>query len=281
MNLARAGALMLLVFSAGCPSEHPDDSGASIRTAEPVEHEWASAEVVESWTSAGARVGIMEPLADNALAFPLFQDVSPQPEQLPAFAVDGAIDLSSVSDPGVPFGLMWSGATSEQLEHLAHLENLQVLELMIEDLSAANLEQLASLSHLRSLSIYHTGFGLSEAEAIDAGMTHLAGLTHLERLKLTSINVDAGLQALAGLEHLVTLDLYGAKVTDVGVEAVGQLQRLTGLDLSGTAVSDAGIAHLSGLSQLTLLKLDRTPATADGVMQLQQALPNCTISHTE
>ena len=51
------------------------------------------------------------------------------------------------------------------------------------------------------------------------------------------------------------------------------------LGLDDTKVTDAGLVHLKGLTKLEVLVLRRTKVTPAGVKQLQQALPNCKITH--
>jgi hypothetical protein len=44
-------------------------------------------------------------------------------------------------------------------------------------------------------------------------------------------------------------------------------------------VTDTGLEHLRGLTQLQLLYLGGTQITDEGVKKLQEALPNCEITH--
>jgi hypothetical protein len=57
------------------------------------------------------------------------------------------------------------------------------------------------------------------------------------------------------------------------------LTQLRRLDLDLNRVTDAGLEHLKGLTQLAQLALMGTDVTDAGVKKLQQALPNCEISH--
>ena len=64
-----------------------------------------------------------------------------------------------------------------------------------------------------------------------------------------------------------------------GLEHLTGLTNLMILGLDDTKVTDAGLVHLKGLTKLEVLVLRRTKVTPAGVKQLQQALPNCEISH--
>jgi hypothetical protein len=53
----------------------------------------------------------------------------------------------------------------------------------------------------------------------DAGLRHLAGLTHLRSLGLSSVAVtDAGLQPLTRIASLRRLDLFATTVTGPGIK---------------------------------------------------------------
>src|SRR5438874_4326071 len=51
-----------------------------------------------------------------------------------------------------------------------------------------------------------------------------------------------------------------------------------GVNLAGTQVTDAGLKELKDLKQLTYLDVSGTQVTADGVADLQKALPGCGIT---
>ena len=53
---------------------------------------------------------------------------------------------------------------------------------------------------------------------------------------------------------------------------------VTGVNLGGAQVTDAGLKGLKDLKQLTSLNLEGTKVTADGVADLQKALPGCKIT---
>ena len=68
-------------------------------------------------------------------------------------------------------------------------------------------------------------------------------------------------------------------MTDAGLKHLEGLTQLQWLSLNDTKISDAGLEHLKGLTQLQSLWLLRTKVTDAGVKKLQQALPNCPITH--
>jgi hypothetical protein len=76
--------------------------------------------------------------------------------------------------------------------------------------------------------------------------------------------------------HLGHLDLTGSKISDVGVRPLRRLSRLKVLDLNATDISDGGLAELQALRESNLVQ---TKVTQQGIDELRQALPNCTINY--
>ena len=95
---------------------------------------------------------------------------------------------------------------------------------------------------------------MSVTEVSDADLTHLKGLTGLQRLWLQD-----------------------TKVSDAGLVHLERLTALQELDLSNTQVSDAGLKHLKGMSSLRRLWLLNTQVSDVGVAELRAAMPNCNI----
>lgn len=106
-------------------------------------------------------------------------------------------------------------------------------------------------SHLELLKPVATQtywLGLARTKVSDAGLAHLGGLTHLNRLHLEGTAIgDSGVAHLAGLANLEYLNLYGTKVTDAGLVHLAKLGKLKSLYLWQTGVTDAGVAKLSKL----------------------------------
>ena len=115
----------------------------------------------------------------------------------------------------------------------------------------------------------------------DAGLVHLKGLTKLELLYLVDTQItDAGLVNLKGLTKLELLFLFDTQITDAGLVNLKDLTKLECLYLFASQITDAGLAHLRDLTNLEELGLDQTQVTNKGVTKLQEALPNCSITHS-
>ena len=95
---------------------------------------------------------------------------------------------------------------------------------------------------------------MSVTQVTDADLTHLEGLTGLERLWL-----------------------QGTPVSDAGLAHLKGLSAIQDLDLSNTQVSDAGLKHLQSMSSLQRLGLINTHVSQEGIAELRAALPNCHI----
>ena len=101
----------------------------------------------------------------------------------------------------------------------------------------------------------------------------------LSRLPLT----DAGLAHLAPLEQLEDLDLLysegfaGPIVTDAGIMMLAEFRSLTRLNVVGARITDDSLDDLSQMRELRQLSLIDTQISVQGILQLQQSLPECEI----
>src|SRR5262249_44526159 len=91
---------------------------------------------------------------------------------------------------------------------------------------------------------------------------------------------DADLKLLSSLTDIARLELRGTPVSDAGLADLKWLTGLEYLGLYDTTVGDAGLEHLKGLTGLKLVMLKRTNVTDVGAGKLQQALPDCVVSHS-
>jgi Leucine-rich repeat (LRR) protein len=118
------------------------------------------------------------------------------------------------------------------------------------------LAQLAKLPRLRDLTIETT------KDVTEAGLKHLAKMSELEKLSLSSVNVegrglgDEAIRAVTGLKRLRDLSLRECGTTDAGVRLLEGMQQLTRLELRQeghlTDMALDSIGKLTGLKHLDL-----------------------------
>jgi len=171
---------------------------------------------------------------------------------------------------------------NENLVGLAHLEHLKLFNTQVSDVTP-----LEGLTKLKTLELRGTQV---------SDLTPLASLADLEHLDLCDTQVS-DVTPLEGLTKLKTLVLSGTQVSDL--RPLASLANLEGLDLSETQVSDViplegltklrllGLAEtqfsdvtpLAGLTNLKGLFIRSTKSSDEDFEKLEQALPNCRISH--
>jgi hypothetical protein len=166
---------------------------------------------------------------------------------------------------------LWSHeVTDKQMLRLAELKQLRKLQL----------DYLPTLAELdREVGVW----GIE-----DEWLQPLTGLNKLEELILESCHrVDGtGLKYIAGLTSLKKLDLGGTSVTDASLIHITGLQNLAELSLQGSGfqngeaiseITDKAVKHLVKLKGLRSLNIKSTRISAEGVKQLEAALPDCKI----
>jgi len=195
---------------------------------------------------------------------------------------------------------LWFESSDEQLAHVAGLKHMKSLQLPY-GMTDAGFEHLADMPELTSIVIQDdieltekslsllsgsridwlnlkSGMvtddalrGLSEWKHLrvlrlndpvsDAGLSHIAGLTTLERLDLDhTVVTDEGLAGLAKIPGILNLRLP-PQITDAGVKHLGTMTSLVKLNLDTTGVTDAGVSHLVNLPALQSLGLNETRVT--------------------
>lgn len=87
------------------------------------------------------------------------------------------------------------------------------------------------------------------------------------------------LQLGARFDKPDSMRFSGLSATDERMVRLKYLTKLRSLGLDESKVTDAGLEHFKGLAGLKTLYLDDTKVTDKDVRNLQQALPNCKISH--
>ena len=145
------------------------------------------------------------------------------------------------------------GPIFDQLSHLPRIRSLSLSLWDYDSMTDTDLARLRDLASLRELAF-------NASQITDRGIKYLGELDELEVLRLASCGESS-------------------KITDGGLQHLKGLRRLRILWLFGTNVTDAGLHTLQGLTALNELNLERTKVTDAGIAKLQQALPNCEITH--
>ena len=152
------------------------------------------------------------------------------------------------------------------MPELRGLTGLRVLLLQgaqATDAGVANLEGLTSLEHL---------YMWDATQLTDAGVAHLKELNNLTQLHINHSRItDVSLDHLGKLNGLENLSLQGNHFTDKGLEHIRGLNNLTSLciGLGQCEVTDAGLVHLKGMSKLRVLDIQHSQVTEDGIRQLR------------
>jgi tetratricopeptide (TPR) repeat protein len=164
--------------------------------------------------------------------------------------------------------LVFPGTTLESL-----LKNYSVCLLSEKRLDNQGLAHIAGLYHLERLRL--------SPEITDAGLAHIKDLTNLRELDLEeALITDAGMANLVDLKELEHLDLAFTRVGDRGMAHLQKLQKLRKFELAGTGITDAALEHLKGLENLRKLDVRFTKVTEAGVDRLWRARPDLVVRHT-
>ena len=140
-------------------------------------------------------------------------------------------------------------------------------------LNDLDLDHIAALPRLRVLN-------LGGRKITDLGVAKLKTLVALQSLDLSETQVTGtGLKTVALLPKLERLRLWKAgKIDDTALQPLASIKHLSFLDLAETAVTDKGLEHLAGMKQLRQLFLGGTQVTSAGVEKFQQDHPTCQVS---
>jgi len=175
--------------------------------------------------------------------------------------------------------------STDVLDDLASLTNLEVLCLSSITLYIPNLNFLKDLSRLRKLSLPWTHFSIYDAEQIDllSNLTYLdlgatdvtddsledfSRLTNLRHLSLKDSCIsDGAVKNLSALTDLCSLDIsHGAGLSDVcSLDDVSHLCSLKSLNLNGTHIGDSDLEMLLPMTNLERLDVGLTCVTDPGL----------------
>jgi len=89
---------------------------------------------------------------------------------------------------------------------------------------------------------------------------------------------DELMEVVAQLPHITRLYLQQTLITDAGMSHLRELEYLEYLNLYGTDISDSGLVYFEHLPALKSLYLWQTKTTAEGVSELQDAVPDLYIN---
>jgi len=172
----------------------------------------------------------------------------------PRFTPAGVAHLKNLENlKTVDFGQTWTGPAGVHygdrvVRQLAGLPNLESLR-RIEYLSFNGMKTLATFPKLKCLHV--TLKDRRQGYRGRTGLSHLAGLTSLEELAISSGDAlpAADLAHLESLSRLKDLLIFGPSLSDGGLASIGKLKQLERLELL-CHVSRRGLNHLNGLSHL-------------------------------
>lgn len=159
--------------------------------------------------------------------------------------------------------------TAADMTIITSLPNLEEFE-WLKPMSDDEVRSIAQHRGLRRLSLgasYISGRGLGE-------LRNLPRLRELSLVGALRLN-DSELSEVATLSDLTTLEItFADKITDAALVHIGRMKNLEALSLARSRnISDAGLVHLQALTRLKRLDVLDTAVTANGVAQLQKALP--------
>lgn len=164
--------------------------------------------------------------------------------------------------------------------NLKHLEEVQI-NYWNRFVLDADLERLSRLKHLNQ--VFFNG-----ATIEFSGLRHLAALSHLESITMSSCSPlddktdhqplsefasSASLKQLGFAQCSGNIDRQLLAMTSSLPEGTAPLPNLRILKLNLTRITDAGLANLKYLSSLVHLDLSETKVTSEGLRQLK-SLPN-------
>jgi Leucine-rich repeat (LRR) protein len=269
MNLFRLALLTLIVL---CGCQKPADVIGVARPA-PAETAPTASTNRPPQLPESASQGSPVPPADAAQpqpAMPRNADATPTPSAAPAI------------EPTPPTGSQVGSksAAVAALEKLGAMLDYGAGDRLIEvdfdgkPVTDADLELLAGLTDLKILN-------LSGTRITDEGLSRLAPLAKLKFLYLFRTEVtDAGLARLKELPRLEVLCLDQTLITDAGIPALETLPRLEKLHVHSRAMlTDASVDSLSRHVRLFELKIGGPGFSEQGIARLREALPRCKVVH--
>ncbi|WP_157605139.1 M56 family metallopeptidase [Schlesneria paludicola] len=181
-------------------------------------------------------------------------------------------ELRSVDFTGATFG---DDLTHALAEKCPRLEEASIRNSSITN---AGVAALVPLRHLRVLA-------LDRAQIDDRIADSIQKMPNLEWLDLNNCDIgDRTLAAASGCSRLSYLNLGQTQISNEGLAVIGKLKNIRNLSLwSNQQLTDECVSHLKQLPDYRMkfvlhLQLDGTQITKNGILELQAALPNASIS---
>jgi hypothetical protein len=162
--------------------------------------------------------------------------------------------------------------TDEGLRHLAGLPLGNSLSASYTSINGDGFESFREKS-LGAIS-------LRSCQLSPQGWRRLAavGRTTAWHLQFSNLNDAALAEIISAHPEIETLNASCREVTDASATAIASVTEIRTLVLNTASISDETLKRLTGLKWLKALQVKETRVTAAGVEQLQQALPDCTIT---
>jgi hypothetical protein len=177
---------------------------------------------------------------------------------------------------------LWGTTVGDrEIERLAALKHLQLIDLSFTDVTGESLRALSSLKELVSLRL--EGCDVKDKHLIALGDMPQLAMLYLGRTQIT----DAGLKQIRRLEKLNLLQLSDCQITDQGLASLGRIPRIQHLWLSKTIrngeddrsdLTDGCVDYLISLDTLVDLQIADSQLTESGLQRLREGLPKAKVS---
>ena len=158
-------------------------------------------------------------------------------------------------------------------QYLKNCKQLQTLLLSGSGVSDDVLAYVAQLPTLRRLILWYT-------EVADPGIAYLRKHPSLMAIDLSGADylTNRGIEYLTEIPHLQYLRFSSSSLLDDGcANSFAKMKNLKSLYLEGVRISDAAVPQLKKMTNLEVLSVKGTMVTAEGLQELQQALPECEV----
>jgi len=168
--------------------------------------------------------------------------------------------------------------SDEALQYLVGFPRLRILLLSDTQASDSSMRHLAQLKRLERLYMWDA------VNVGDAGVAHLSTLRRLRYIHLTTSQItDKSLEAFARMPMLEGLCLQFNRFSDQGLKHLSRMDKLENLWVCGregetNQITDSGLNQLENLQKLNELGIQSTLVTDAGVEEFLKAVPDCKVT---